>query len=395
MNRIRMHILRANGWGKVRRKLTSTLKLVSPTKLLPSAKKLSEKDSVVKGSKKRLDTDSCIYTSVDISAEALRARIEATPRLNFIHFNNGDAATASDSIITLSRKNPAIKETLIVAANAGFHLYAHRDNQSSMVRHRRIASLWKNIASGEKLRNENGIFYTVETAMGAGEPRLLVIFSSIAAKMYMPSLMRHFEHNFSSIRKYVPVNTHILRIADMGGVVGSFYLNSNALPSNEDNIRQRIESTAADLGVSKDAIVVYGASKGGTAAVFYALRFGWRGVAVDPILSDAHYVEKYKDLHFTIGTFPATKQERFADLVQSPHPDAKLSVVCSSRSPQFPYIRETLIDQFQDKFLFLNSENAGIRSHPDVGRKTIPHALSQINLHLAGLELPAGMHTVW
>ena len=357
---------------------------------------LSKGLSMLRFYMEKLDTASSIFTSVDISADELRARIADNPRLNFIHINNGETAKdPSDSIIVLARKNPAIKENLVMMTNAGFHLYVQRDGQSSMVRHRRISTLWQGVVKGDIQCDKNHIFYTIDAATGAGEPRLLVVFSAVAAKMYTPSLMRHFEQNFSSISKYVPANTHILRIADMGGVVGSFYLNSNALPNNEENIRERIEKTASDLGVKKDGIVLYGTSKGGTAAVFYALRHGWRGVAVDPIVSDEHYVKNHNDLHFTLGTFPATKQERFAELVQTPHAESRLSVICSSRSPQFPYIRDSLIERFRDKFLFLNSENAEIRTHPDVGPKTVSHALSQINLHLAGLEPPVGMQTVW
>src|SRR5690606_3242883 len=198
-----------------------------------------------------------------------------------------------------------------------------------------------------------------------------------------------------TIGKYVPNNVHILRIVDFGGVLGSFYLNSNALPRNEAHIHARIAATADELGVAPGNILLYGTSKGGTAATFYALRHGWRGVAVDPILSDEHYVRVHQDLHFTEGTFPTTKQARFAELTQNIDPEARLSVICSTRSPQFPYIEETLINRFSDRFLFLNSENTEIKTHPDVGRQTLPHALSQINRHLAGLDAPGGLHTVW
>ncbi|WP_231964644.1 XcbB/CpsF family capsular polysaccharide biosynthesis protein [Paracoccus aminovorans] len=344
----------------------------------------------------KIDSASVIHVPLDIPVDELRDRIASLPHLNFIHVDHAAASrTKTDSIITLARQDPALKEKLVMMANAGFHLYTLREGVSSMVRHRRIPTLWRLAIAGEVAVDSNTIFSKLETAPGGGEPRLLVVFSSIAGVMYTPSLMRHFEQNFASIGKYVPKNTHIMRIADFGGVVGSFYLNSRALPDNEDHICTRIEDAAAGLGVARDNIVLYGGSKGGTAAAFYAMRHGWRGVAADPILSDEHYVNTYNDSHFTLDTFAATKQERFAELVGQVHPEARLSVICSTRSPQFPYIDETLIGRFRDRFLFLNSENPEIRSHPDVGRLTIPHALSQINQHLAGLAIPGGYHTVW
>ncbi len=348
----------------------------------------------------KIDSASVIHVPVDIPIDELRGRLAAQPRLNFLHFDHAKASrNANDNVITLARQDPALREKLVMVANAGFHLYTLREGVSSMVRHRRIPTLWRMAIAGEVAVDRNNIFSTLLPAPNntpeGGAPKLLVVFSSIAGVMYTPSLMRHFEQNFASIGKYIPKNTHILRIADFGGVVGSFYLNSLALPQNEAHIRARIEDAAAQLGVARDGIVLYGGSKGGTAAAFYAMRHGWRAVAADPILSDEHYVRKYRDLHFTEGTFAATKQARFAELVQQVHPEAQVSVICSTRSPQFPYIDETLIGRFRDRFTFLNSENPEIRAHPDVGRLTIPHALSQINMHLAGLVLPGGFHTIW
>lgn len=343
-----------------------------------------------------LDSASVIHVPSDIPAEELRARIAALPKLNFIHIDHSATGDASvDSIITLSRKDEALRDKLVIMANAGFHLYTLREGVSSMVHHRRIRSLWTMAVTSEVAVDRNEIFSKLEPAQGKGEPRLLVVFSSIASKMYTPSLMRHFEQNFASIAKYLPNNTHILRIADFGGVVGSFYLNSIALPQNEKHIHACIADTAASLGVAPENIVLYGGSKGGTAAAFYAMRHGWRGIAADPILSDEHYIKRYNDSHFTVGTFHASKQERFAEAVKAVHPDAQLSVICSTRSPQFGYIDQTLIQPFKDRFVFLNSENPEIRNHPDVGKQTIPHALSQINQHLAGINPVGGYHTVW
>lgn len=344
----------------------------------------------------KIDSASVIHIPVDLPADELQGRLEALPKLNFIHIDHSAASSnAGDNIIMLARKDPALKANLVTMANAGFHLYTLRAGISSMVRHRRIPTLWNMAIASEVAVDKNRIFSKLDRATGNGEPRLLVVFSSIAGTMYTPSLMRHFEQNFASIGKYLPKNTHILRIVDFGGVVGSFYLNSRALPENEAHIHARIAATAADLGVAAENIVLYGGSKGGTAAAFYAMRHGWRAVAADPILSDEHYIKRYNDLHFTEGTFLATKQERFAELVQNVHPDARVSVICSTRSPQFRYIDETLVSRFRDRFVFLNSEHDGIKSHPDVGRLTIPHALSQINQHLSGLEPSGGFHTVW
>ena len=345
----------------------------------------------------KLNTDACIYISLDDPLETIKEQVLARKKLNFIHVDHAGRESQNKhptSIISISRDDAESKEKLVFLANHGFHLYVVRDGTSSMVHHRRIKTLWRNVVAKEILVDENNVFYTRQEAQVNSAPKLLVIFSAIAAKMYTPSLYRHFEKNFASIAKYIPENTHILRIADMGGVVGSFYLNSKSLPKKEDHIAALIAREVERLGISKQDVVLYGTSKGGSAATFYGLKHGYQAVAVDPILSDEHYVNVYRDTHFTLDTTEETKEARFAKLLEDIHPEAQLSVICSTRSPQYPYIDAALISRFSERFVFLNSENKAIKNHPDVGPKTIPHVLSQINARLAGVSLGAGLKTV-
>lgn len=346
----------------------------------------------------KINTKTCIYVSLDDPLEDIRKRVLALDNLNFVHVDHAGRETKTsqtNSVISIARNDADAKEKLVFLANQGFHVYVVRDDMSSMVHHRRIKTLWRNVVAKEVSVDENDIFYAVQKAPLTNDPKLLVAFSSIAAKMYTPSLFRHFEQNFASIGKYVPQNTHIMRIADFGSVVGSFYLNSKSLPDNEAHIAAAIAREAARLGISHKDVVLYGSSKGGTAATYYALKYGYQAVAVDPILSDKHYVQEHRDLHFTLGTFAQPKEVRFADVTADIHPDAGLSVICSTRSPQYTYIHDTLISRLSDRFVFLNSENENIQTHPDVGPKTIPHTLSQINARLAGVAIGSGIKTVY
>ncbi len=142
----------------------------------------------------KIDSASAIHIDLALPVEELRDRIADMPRLNFIHVDHAPLGKApTESIITLARKDPATREKLVAMVNAGFHLYVLRDGVSSLVRHRRIRTLWRSVISGEVLVDENDIHYRLDRAAGEGEPRLLVVFSAVAAKIYTPSLMRHFE----------------------------------------------------------------------------------------------------------------------------------------------------------------------------------------------------------
>ena len=81
-----------------------------------------------------------------------------------------------------------------------------------------------------KIKNyeyKDGLVYSLTPPQIDINPNLLVIFSSISGKMYQPFLHRYFEQNFKSINKHISPNTAILRIADIGGVTGAYYLNTN------------------------------------------------------------------------------------------------------------------------------------------------------------------------
>ncbi len=342
----------------------------------------------------KINTKYARFLDVSMPTEDVDALIRSLPTLNFIHIEHKGYSTIN--LIEVVRKNPIYKPLLVTLANHGFHLYVLREEVSSFVRHRRIPTLWQAVTSGDVACDENTMFHQVTPPGGQRAEKLLVVFSSIAGTMYTSSLTRHFEQNFKSIAKYVPANTAILRIADMGSVVGSFYLNSHALPDHEAHVSALIARVADGLGLQASDVVLYGTSKGGTAATYYSLRDGYRAVAVDPILSDTYYVETFRDSHFTEGTFPESKQAKFAPLVQRPHAGAELTIICSQRSPQFPTIEETLISRFEDRFVFLNAQNPDIRDHPDVGPQTLPHMLSQLNLMLAGLPVsPPGVFNVY
>ncbi|MFA9229784.1 MAG: XcbB/CpsF family capsular polysaccharide biosynthesis protein [Microgenomates group bacterium] len=343
----------------------------------------------------KANTNSSIFIDATESSELLESRILEMSDLNFVHVDHSAYEIQHDSLITLTRKMPEFKPLMLMLANHGFHLYVVRDKISSFVRHRRIRTLWQNVVAGNIKCDKNNVFYTIQGAKEKRHPRLLVVFSSIAKVMYTPGLYRHFEQNFQTIEKYISPNTNILRIVDLGGVLGSFYLNSNSLPMNEVNIKSLIELTADGLGVPHSEIVVYGTSKGGTAATYHGLMWGYKVVAVDPILSDDHYIQKFNDSHFTIGTFPVTKQEKFATLVDNIHPNSSMTLICSDRSPQYDVINNTLINKFSDRFLFLNSKNMLIKDHPDVGPQTVHHALAQINTKLSGLPAAAGLFDVF
>ena len=307
-------------------------------------------------------------------------------------------------MVKLARTNNDVRELITTLANNGFYTYMSKDNATRFVSEKSLERLWIKLASKDYTRHPNGVVYSFTKPLGAESPkRLLVVFSSISGNINTPSLMRYFEQNFKSIQKFIPSDTAVLRIADLGGVVGAFYLNTTHLPKNADNIQQVIEDVRKENGIAHDSVVLYGASKGGTGALFHAIQGHYRCVAVDPIVDDEHYIVRYNDAHFTgNGVFPETKKHLFGrimgDIARLPEPSqatpVRWSVICSGNSPQYKYISRTLIDNSNSRISFYDSRNPAIKDHPQVGQNTVNTATSLINFHLYALPVTAGLYTI-
>ncbi|TGD30929.1 hypothetical protein EB835_10740 [Brevibacterium sp. S22] len=280
--------------------------------------------------------------------------------------------------------------------NLGYSLYYHADGESRFIRHDRLRHHWPAVKSGAVSVSDSGIFYTLEEPSSRQVDRLVVVFSPVSSRA---RLVRYFRPSFATLRKFLAPNTAVLRVADIGGVKGAFYLDTTALPENGLNVHRLISDVAARFAVPRDSVVIYGASKGGTGAVYHGLAGGWRYVAVDPILSDVWYEDYKNDYHFTAGgTFPRPKQEVFSELFTEITRDRGVSepgsvLITSSRSPQFAYTSE-LIEPLLKRMTIFDSQNSGIVKHPDVAPKTIYAQVMAINSLLLGVEIPAGIRSI-
>lgn len=325
--------------------------------------------------------------------------------VRFIHVDHGtENVGVETNLVKLARTNSEVRELIATLANNGFYTYMSKDNATRFVSEKSLDRLWMNLVSKDFTRHPNGVVYSFTKAAGTAVPkRLLVVFSSISGSINTPSLMRYFEQNFKSIQKYIPSDTAILRIADLGGVVGAFYLNTTHLPNNVDNIQQVIHDVRKEHGIAHESVVLYGASKGGTGALFHAITGHYRCVAVDPIVDDEHYIVRYNDAHFTGNEiFPEAKKVVFermmASLVALPEPPkstpVRWSVICSGNSPQYKYISRTLIDNANGRISFYDSRNPMIKDHPHVGQNTINTATALMNFHLYSIPVAPGLYTI-
>lgn len=306
-----------------------------------------------------------------------------------------DNEKANYNFLAVGRKNNEAKKVIADLANHGFFLTHHKNGVSLFKKFINGESFSKNFDKNIQVWND--ILYAVESPVQpAGECKLLVLFSSIADLPFNASISRRmFFRNFDTIKKYVPQNTYVLRIVDLGGVLGSFYLPSNFDPSFGNKIQELIKKVAFENTISDSNIILYGSSKGGTGALYHGLLSGYKTLAVDPIVSDRFYLEKHNDQHFVTNVFPESKDELFSRLMRE-YGEVDLSnihIVTSPRSEQFESVYHEIILKNDSIHNYIFS-NPAIKSHPDVAVQTLNFVTSMLNNLLYDLKINNNLNTV-
>lgn len=286
---------------------------------------------------------------------------------------------AADGFVRVARTNKAVRGVAASLMNAGYVTDGVVAGVASFTSLKKPYKSW-----GRWLENfsvsDSGISYVYSPPENTSvDPGLLVVFSSISDKPSSPEMMRYFMQNFPSIGKFVPKDVGVLRLSDVGGMVGAFYMDTIFDTANENKVTEFLSQFIAEKGIRKDRVVFYGVSKGGTGALLHGVKNGVRVVSVDPIVNDEHYLSKYDDLHFVTGVFPERKEFRFSRLFREGSIDNATCIISSDNSPQLPYIRQTVpIDD--GAIVFLNSVNPNIKDHPDVGPVTVNAAVMLMNM---------------
>ncbi len=277
------------------------------------------------------------------------------------------------NLFAIARSNENVKNLVVNLANKGFYLVNHKDGISIFEKFINAEQFKHNLIN-KNIKIFNDLYYTLETPkIKTNKPRLLVVFSSVADFSLNASISRrNFFTNFESIGKYIPQNTYILRISDIGSVVGSFYMNNNFNNQVESNIQLLLEFILLENNISKTDVVLYGTSKGATAALYHGILGHYKAVCVDPIVSNKYHEIKYNDSHFTLDTFSESKQKKFKYLMKNSLIDSDINILYSKNSPIYNDIIEIIKNNDKDeKIKFIHSNHPSIKDHPDVGPNTI------------------------
>ncbi|MDO8149356.1 XcbB/CpsF family capsular polysaccharide biosynthesis protein [Isoptericola sp. b515] len=324
---------------------------------------------------------------------------EISEHVKVVTVKHGSLANGEENLVRIAYKNHAARHLVYQLAAQGFHMYRADKNETRFVLDSHIPDFWHKVKDGDLQHGDEGLIHTVEPPRSQVRAEsMVVVFSSMATPYDKPSILRYMDSNYRSLPKHVPDSTAILRIADVDGVVGGFYLDTHRNPDRTAQVTRLVERVAGELGVPADRIITYGPSKGGTAALYYAARNGWRAVSVDPVLDDTFYESTYDDLHWTAGPlFVHRKRDLFHHLggQVAPHPGgAHLTVITSPNSPQYPYTAEILQSYPPAALQVVRTNHPEVTEHAHVSPRTLSIAASMMTLYAIGAQVSPGVRDV-
>ncbi|MFE2331939.1 hypothetical protein [Streptomyces coelicoflavus] len=199
-----------------------------------------------------------------------------------------------------------------------------------------------------------------------------------------------------------PVRANILWIRDRFHGMNSYYLCEGMDFGLEQSVVGVISKVMNALGLTPDRVTMWGGSKGGSAALYFGMRYGFGNiVALVPQFLVGTYVRTVhpKVARFMLGEGVPEENVRAVDAIL---PDlarsgagrhSNIYLLSSPQDEQYAEQVEPFLGLFQgyDNFNFVFSESPYITGHAQVTRRNVPFLMGLLNLLADGLPPRLGM----
>ncbi|MFJ2946190.1 hypothetical protein ACIO8H_00860 [Streptomyces sp. NPDC087226] len=199
-----------------------------------------------------------------------------------------------------------------------------------------------------------------------------------------------------------PVRSNILWIRDQFHGMNSYYLCEGMDFSLEQSVIGVISKVMNALDLTPDQVTMWGGSKGGSAALYFGMRYGFGNiVSIVPQFLVGTYVKRVhpKVARFMLGDEVPEENVRtvdalIPDLVRSGVArHSNIYLLSSPQDEQYKEQVEPFLGLFQgyDNFNFVFSESPHITRHSDVTRRNVPFLMGLLNMLADGLPPRLGM----
>ncbi|QOV34903.1 hypothetical protein IM697_33115 [Streptomyces ferrugineus] len=192
------------------------------------------------------------------------------------------------------------------------------------------------------------------------------------------------------------VRANILWIRDRFDGMNSYYWCKEMDFSLEGSVATLIFNVMEALALTRDDVTLWGGSKGGSAALHFGLRYGFRNiVSIVPQFRVGTYVRdaQPKVAAFMLGEGVPEENVRvldalLPDLVGSEvNREANIYLVSSPQDEQYATQVEPFLGLFEryENFNFIQSESPLITDHAQVTRRNVPALMGILNLLVDGM----------
>ncbi|MGA5124685.1 hypothetical protein ACPCAG_15445 [Streptomyces pseudogriseolus] len=202
---------------------------------------------------------------------------------------------------------------------------------------------------------------------------LLVVFSSVGSRYGFGNALDN-------------VQCHILRIRDHFDGGASYYVARDMDFSVSGSVQSLIVSFMERLGVSRDGVTLLGASKGGSAALYYGIRYDYKNIVAS---TPQYFLGSYSHGHGQLGDSvlgegqPAENVEIMdsvmRDLLEKDTEfDRNIYVISSPGDYQYEQEVKHFLPALRsyENFNFLFVDSPTVRRHDEVVRQAMPSILS-------------------
>lgn len=189
---------------------------------------------------------------------------------------------------------------------------------------------------------------------------------------------RMFPHLFHNFTRSLTKDTLVVRIADVNGVRGGFYVNTNNYQSQEDDISEFIDFMMNKYQVNANNVVLHGTSKGATGALFYAAKHDLNCVVVDPVLDARDAIMNLHNNHFMRGFRIERNLVPEINRFSRHGKKKRVSYVLGNH-----YVKETwsVLTTLKGVFL-IDIDDKTVTKHPQISPNCVPEWLALINIIL-------------
>ncbi|MFE4049620.1 hypothetical protein [Streptomyces sp. YIM B13518] len=219
----------------------------------------------------------------------------------------------------------------------------------------------------------------------SGNRHLVVVFANFSA----PEDYGWSNGVFDNVR------ANILWIRDRFDGMNAYYLCRNMDFGLADSVQTLIAGFTRALGLTPDQVTLWGGSKGGSAALYFGLKHGYRNiVAIVPqfLIGDALEKRHPKVAAYMLGEGAPPHHARaldalIPDLVRAGlNRGANVYLLSSPQDEHYTVQVEPFLGMFQgyENVNYLHSESPTITGHATVTRRNVPALVGLLNLLVDG-----------